>query len=174
MNEGKSKKKHCTASIFIFHKSSTKQKWELLLVHHKKFDRWMIAGGHVEQNENPVEAVLREANEETSAMPRLVCFLHSSLEDTYLTWLLPPEYFFEYRIPAQADEDEHSHIDCVYIGLVDSKKISHRVEEFNAIQWFSEKEVAESTTMFPETQRTALDLFRKLSVRAMFSYEQKA
>ena len=171
MNEGKSKKKHCTASIFIFHK--TKEKWKLLLVHHKEFDLWMIPGGHVEQNENPVEAVLREANEETNSIPHLVSFLHASLEDTDSTWLLPPEYLFEQRIPARADEDEHFHIDCAYIGLVDSEKVSHRVEESNAIQWFSEKEVTGNTSMFLSTQRIALDILKKLNVGARFSYEQE-
>lgn len=37
---------------------------KVLLVHHKKFDKWTPPGGHLEENETPDEAVIREWREE--------------------------------------------------------------------------------------------------------------
>lgn len=38
---------------------------KLLLVHHKKLDKWLAPGGHIESNETPDQAVRREVKEET-------------------------------------------------------------------------------------------------------------
>lgn len=172
MNDNHNKTKHFTSSIFIFHQ--TKEEWKLLFVHHKKFNRWTIPGGHVEQNESPVEAVLREAYEETNSIPRLVSFLHKPVDSaTESAWLLPPEYLFEHYVPARKNEEEHYHIDCVYIGLVDSEKVNHQVEESNAIQWFNEEEVEEETSMFLSTRKIVFDIFKKLNADVAFSYEQE-
>lgn len=156
----KNKLKHYTSSIFIFHKFETG--WKLLFVHHKKFDRWMIPGGHVESNENPIEAVKREAYEETSIRPKLISFLHRKFEETDSTWLLPPEYFFEQRIPERKGEEEHFHLDCAYVSLSQDDGIKHQERESNGIKWFSEDEIREETSMFVSTQKIALIFFQKL------------
>jgi 8-oxo-dGTP pyrophosphatase MutT (NUDIX family) len=39
---------------------------KVLLVHHKKFDKWTPPGGHIEENETPDSAVVREWKEELS------------------------------------------------------------------------------------------------------------
>jgi len=36
----------------------------VLLIHHRKLDLWLPVGGHIEQNETPDDAVLRECREE--------------------------------------------------------------------------------------------------------------
>ena len=48
---------------FIINNSSHQLK--ILLIHHKKFDKWMVPGGHIEPFENPIEATIRETKEET-------------------------------------------------------------------------------------------------------------
>ena len=37
---------------------------KVLLIHHKKLDLWLPVGGHIEKNETPDEALLREIKEE--------------------------------------------------------------------------------------------------------------
>src|SRR3989338_2750692 len=37
---------------------------KVLLIHHKKMDLWLPVGGHIEENETPDEALLREIKEE--------------------------------------------------------------------------------------------------------------
>jgi len=160
MNRASKKEKHVTASVFIFHKFQ--DEWKVLFIHHKKFDRWMIPGGHAETTENPVEAVLREAHEETSLSPHLVSFLHRKFQETDSEWLLPPEYFFEQRIPAHKEKNEHFHLDCAYVAIAHDDTIRHREEESNDIRWFTEDEVENETSMFLSTQKIAKELFGKL------------
>ncbi|HLG23361.1 MAG TPA: NUDIX domain-containing protein [Candidatus Nanoarchaeia archaeon] len=38
---------------------------KVLLVHHKKLDLWLPVGGHINQDETPNDALLREIKEET-------------------------------------------------------------------------------------------------------------
>jgi 8-oxo-dGTP diphosphatase len=37
---------------------------KVLLAHHKKFDKWVSPGGHLEENETPDQALIREWKEE--------------------------------------------------------------------------------------------------------------
>lgn len=39
---------------------------KVLLIHHKKLDLWLPPGGHIEKNETPDGALIREIKEETS------------------------------------------------------------------------------------------------------------
>lgn len=38
---------------------------KILLVHHNKFDKWVFPGGHIESDETPNQAAIREFFEET-------------------------------------------------------------------------------------------------------------
>lgn len=162
--------KHHTASMFVINESENE--WKILFVHHKKFDRWMIPGGHVEAFENPIEAVLREIFEETQTSPRLISFFNKEVPNTDSTWLLPPEFFFEQLIPARKGEDEHYHLDCCYVGVVDDDSMAHRAEESNDIGWFNLQEIRDNTSMFLSTQTLAINLLEKLEREETFTYEQ--
>ena len=41
-------------AAYIIHKD------KVLLIHHRQLDRWIPAGGHIDENETPDEALLRE------------------------------------------------------------------------------------------------------------------
>ena len=47
-----------TVAIFVV------QKGKVLLIHHRKLDKWLPLGGHIELEEDPEIAALREAKEE--------------------------------------------------------------------------------------------------------------
>ena len=53
--------KHFCVSVYVYDKTNKK----FLLVHHKKLGVWVQPGGHVELNESPEEAAIREVYEET-------------------------------------------------------------------------------------------------------------
>ena len=53
--------RHFCASAYIIDPSTLK----ILLVKHKKYGRWVQPGGHIEHDEFPEEAAVREAYEET-------------------------------------------------------------------------------------------------------------
>jgi 8-oxo-dGTP pyrophosphatase MutT (NUDIX family) len=67
--------KQFTASIFVI--NNFERNLKITLIHHKKFDRWMVPGGHIEPFENQVEAAIREAGEETGLSIKLFSFLHA-------------------------------------------------------------------------------------------------
>ena len=48
-----------TVAIFIV------QDKKILLIHHRKLDKWLPIGGHIELDEDPEQAALREAKEES-------------------------------------------------------------------------------------------------------------
>jgi 8-oxo-dGTP pyrophosphatase MutT (NUDIX family) len=48
-----------TVAIFVVHDG------KVLLVHHRKLDKWLPLGGHIELEEDPEQAALREAKEES-------------------------------------------------------------------------------------------------------------
>lgn len=51
--------RHNTATGFVVHGDATLLHW------HRRVQAWLPPGGHVEPNEDPVQAVLREVREET-------------------------------------------------------------------------------------------------------------
>ena len=53
--------KHFTASVWI---TTTTRPKKILLIHHKKFDKWLQPGGHIEFGEDIVKGLKREILEE--------------------------------------------------------------------------------------------------------------
>lgn len=108
----------------------------VLLLDHKKLGVWLFPGGHVEANETPDAAVIREVKEETGLD---IIFMHTS----------PP--------PKLADEKDHLHLPfytnvhsvgdhdhyCLYYLCAprDATK-AHAAEEQN-VQWFTAGEIKE-------------------------------
>ena len=58
------KEGHITASAWIVNERHDK----VLLTHHQKLNRWLQLGGHIEKEENIIEAALREAREESGLL----------------------------------------------------------------------------------------------------------
>ena len=53
---------HFCATACIVDKENKK----ILFIHHKKLNKWLFVGGHIEENEDPETAVIREIKEETN------------------------------------------------------------------------------------------------------------
>ena len=60
--------RHFCASVFVIDRNKKK----ILLVKHKKFNKWVQPGGHIEENETPEETAIREVYEETGLRVKLL------------------------------------------------------------------------------------------------------
>ena len=97
---------HVTASAVVG-RESRPQHYEFLLVFHRKLDRWLQPGGHVEPDDSSVfEAALREAREETG-IPDFAAPLGDAILDLDV-----------HAIPAFGDDPAHSHFDVRFLLTV--------------------------------------------------------
>lgn len=110
---------HITGSAWVLSPDGS----SALLIHHKKLDRWMQPGGHVDETDDTVaDTALRELREETG------------LKDARL---LQPNLFDVdvHEIPARGHEPTHLHLDLRYLFQAGSMELSADFSEVNNIRW---------------------------------------
>lgn len=118
---------HITASCFILDAAG-----RLLLHHHRRLDRWLQMGGHLEPGEEPVDAALREGSEE------------SGLGDLRLQ-LGRIADLDVHPIPAGKGEPDHRHFDVRYIATTATPEaIVADERESNRLMWFDLQGAAET------------------------------
>ena len=85
---------------------------QVLLHWHRKVRAWLPPGGHIDENEDPVQAVLREIQEESGIQAEVVP-TGPRLDLAYPTQVPAP---FTIMIEDIDDPDEgcHQHIDLIY------------------------------------------------------------
>lgn len=140
--------KEFVASV-MFLADTTPQK--VLFVHHKKYDLWLQPGGHIEPDENPIQAAIREAEEETGI--DISPFLQPGERiDEYAFPFPAPAFMVEEKIPPYGDTPEHFHLDMVYvIHLPDVVEARLEIDKANDIGWFTREE-ARNLKTFKNTQ----------------------
>jgi 8-oxo-dGTP pyrophosphatase MutT (NUDIX family) len=100
-----------------------------LLVHHRRLDRWLQPGGHVEPGDASVfEAARREAHEETGAHG-----FEAPLGDAILDVDVHP-------IPARPDRPEHVHFDLRHLLTTAQVSFEVQAEEVRRAAWFTLEE----------------------------------
>lgn len=133
-----------------------------LLIFHPKLQKWLPPGGHIEPNEIPHEAALREVLEETG--------LHVELIEQENLWIncwnassIPRPYFcLLENIPPHNSHPAHQHIDLIYLAKPTGKGTLH--QSHNA-RWFTLDEVLAfplDENIFGETQQTLCHLLRNI------------
>ena len=100
--------RHFTATGFVVHSDATLLHW------HKKVREWLPPGGHVDANEDPAQAALREIKEETGfdveIIPTSAPLKISNLEQVYA----PRSIMIEDVVDSKYGE--HQHIDHIYFA----------------------------------------------------------
>lgn len=129
--------KQFTVSVWLVTRSTPKK---VLLVHHKKYNKWIQPGGHVEQFENPGEAAIRETKEETGVDLGLILTNGKQTKDLVTKFLRLPDFLLEQRIDAYADQPEHFHIDLQYIVEVEEQELKFSISESHGVGWFTKEE----------------------------------
>jgi 8-oxo-dGTP pyrophosphatase MutT (NUDIX family) len=109
--------KHGTSSVFVF--ARQRPGWHIGLIHHPRYGRMMLPGGHVEAGESPAQAAFREVEEETGLAVRLVGPPAAPLPAGYLPPRVEqPWWIVEYPVPPDSHATApHVHIDYLYVAL---------------------------------------------------------
>lgn len=117
---------HLTASAWIVDAARRRT----LLTHHRKLDRWLQLGGHVDGDPDLAASALREAREE-SGLTQLV--------------LVSAEIFDldRHRIPARGAEPEHWHYDVRFLIEADPDEPFVVTGESKDLAWVELARVAE-------------------------------
>lgn len=119
-----------TVSIFIV------KDRKVLFIFHKHLNRWLPIGGHIELDENPEQAALREAKEESGLDVELVGERSPLKAEPGFVPLLNPAYMDIHLI-----KEPHWHIGMVYFARVKSGEVTLNAEEHKDIQWLGEKDL---------------------------------
>lgn len=121
--------KHFTATTFVTHGK------RVLLHLHKKIGLWLPVGGHLEDNELPEDAALREVKEETGLDVKLI---HSdgAIDFVDARQLFRPEYILLEDIG-----ENHQHIDLIYFATTATDLLSPDAGETSNLKWFTIEEI---------------------------------
>jgi len=113
------------------------------MIFHKKLQKWIPPGGHIEPNEGPVEAALREVMEETGISVELLGERLPRKSD-----MVNP-----YAMQSNIVSENHIHMDFIYLGVVeDSELVELSNDEDLLMKWFTVEEIMEANfNTFEET-----------------------
>ena len=129
---------HLTASAIVIDAAN-----RILLLHHRSLNKRLQPGGHVDGLELPLEAVLREIEEETSISQLQP---HPSLNNKQI-----PFDIDTHTIPANAQkhEAEHLHHDFRFLLLSSEEVISIDESEVINSAWFDIEEAKSKSPDLP-------------------------
>lgn len=114
---------------------------KVLLIFHNIMKRFIPIGGHVEENETPDEAVIREAKEETgfdiTLIPQDYKIKQEINYDTAKRKYLPQCI----NIGLDIINPKHHHINIAYAGKILSGTQLEKSDEGTELRWFSAEEL---------------------------------
>ena len=120
--------KHFCASAFIINPKDKK----ILLVKHSDYDKWLQPGGHIEEDETPEEAAVREVYEETGIKIKLLGERFPREDD-----LIRP-----LGVQCNRKKDGTRFIDIIYAAIPNRENPKIKLnDESTEIGWFGRNEL---------------------------------
>lgn len=127
-------KSHFTATGIVFNEQG-----QFLFHLHPKIGYWLPPGGHIEENEEPQNAALREIEEETGLLCECLCYqpefnlgLNLDLNNGDVIELVKPLAILKEPIHDKK-QGFHYHIDMIYL----CKPLKNRQLTNKSFQWLS-------------------------------------
>jgi 8-oxo-dGTP pyrophosphatase MutT (NUDIX family) len=102
---------------------------KVLLIHHRQLDRWLPLGGHIELDEDPEQAALREAKEESGLDVELIGE-RPPTTGAGTRALIAPRFLDIHRIT-----DTHEHIGMIYWARPLNGTLALAASEHHDIRW---------------------------------------
>lgn len=141
-----------TVSVFIVHGN------RVLLRKHEKYGIWLGVGGHIELDEDQIEAAKRECLEEVG----LTVTLHNEAEygtiENGRTNVPPPAFMNRHFV-----SDTHEHIDFIYFAHALSDAVVPENDD-DVWLWLTKDELTEHPEISPEIKtyaEAALDWYQR-------------
>jgi len=121
-----------TVEVFVINKN------KVLLRKHDKYKIWLSVGGHVELDEDPNQAAIREVKEEVGLKIRLLNSIRTpKIFTEQYNELIPPRFMNRHRI-----NDNPEHVTLVFFAESDSDKIiESENEKSRECRWFSMQDI---------------------------------
>lgn len=116
-----------TVEVFVVYKNT------VLLRKHDKYKMWLSVGGHIELDEDPNEAAIREVKEETGLDVKLIGNIPNFSDVADYREIMAPRFMNRHRI-----NDNHEHVTMVYFAIATENKVVQGYDEVSEdIHWFS-------------------------------------
>jgi 8-oxo-dGTP pyrophosphatase MutT (NUDIX family) len=142
-----------TVEVFIVHKN------KVLLRMHDKYKIWCSVGGHIELDEDPIEAAYREVKEEVGLAITLVGPDIPVFSGKEYATLLPPRYLGRHRATPT-----HEHVVFIYFARADTDTLEDPVHEHERAEtrWVTKEEL-ETMDLVPNMKFYATEALKALS-----------
>ena len=119
---------------------------KVLLVHHKKLKTWIAPGGHIELDEDPIQALWREITEETGLKKSSLRLIDTGqnikeLQNTKSFQELPSP--FAMFVVDYDESSVHKHVDLCYLMTSNTSKVTLEIQSSHNIGWFTPKQILE-------------------------------
>lgn len=139
-----------TATVYVIDND------KVLLLFHRKLRKWLPPGGHVDTNETPTDAGIREVFEETGYTIELLSDEHVWVQRWNANSLPRPYLCLLEEIPEHGEHPPHQHIDFIYLGRLLGGNAVVNTLEADSLGWFTLEEVnafKPDVDIFLETQQ---------------------
>ena len=108
---------------------------KVLLIHHKKLDLWLPVGGHIDENETPDQALLREINEEIGIDVKILNNSDMPLRGSIKCNLATPFYVNVHSV------EDHNHCCLFYVCKAINPEQLQINNELKNFEWFTKEEL---------------------------------
>jgi 8-oxo-dGTP pyrophosphatase MutT (NUDIX family) len=155
--------KEPTATAFVFRRFDDVG-WRVAMIWHRRLAGWFPPGGHVEVDESPAEAAVREVLEEVGCRVRLIDGLATPLPPGFPhPPVVAPWWIVE--MPASPDShtaDLHVHVDHVFVAVFEGDVGAPETH----VRWFGAEDFAHATDVAQDSRMQGEELFTRIDEAA--------
>ncbi len=119
----------------------------ILLTHHKKLNRWLQLGGHMDAEENTLQAAHREALEESGIDPVGLRHISEEIFDIDI-----------FGVPQHGDEPAHFHYDVRHLFRADAHLPLVNSDESHEVAWKRMSTLLEDESLGVDMRRLLLKI----------------